>query len=306
MKKNAQTSVRHIISLILLPILMSFVLTACWDRNMSENASTDAPGSFTRYSCEEDSESKATVFVQLDINPSFILGMTADGQVISIEANNEDAENVMVNSLSHYFDDVTGGVELEYVLRDIGEAVRQCGYIEDTLNVSYSVLSGNTEGDTLENAFEQAAAYLTDDGITASFEPASDSNGDSSELQSENAESEDKTCDACNGEGTVACDLCNGTGTVTEIEEQEVEVRNDYVCPYCGGAGVLDDGMHGGETAVCGYCGGEGKTGSMSGEFREKAFDLETVEEEIVRPCSRCNGKCIMECGRCGGTGFID
>lgn len=336
MKNNSRVSFTKYLSLfVLLAILM---LAGCGKQSSSgkdSKASTYVPDTgLAEYNCETEIAIDELIYVQLDINPSFILGMTKEYKVVSIVANNDDAEDVMLNCMKDYFAEVSGGVELENVIHDLAQATKEGGYIEDTFDVSVTVLSGDVKESAFEQVFDWAATELAEnDGIEASIdnftieteiytenqnndnssgEPGNDNssgdpvNDDNSDDSIDNmSDEEDNTCDLCHGECTIVCDLCNGECEITEIEEREVRVRNNYVCPYCGGVGILDDGLHGGQKAVCGHCGGEGKTGPISGDFNELAYDTEIIEEEVIRPCPRCDGSGILPCPHCEGTGVI-
>lgn len=296
-----KTYVNFAKSLLLVILMCVLVLSGCGKQAVEE--------SFTKYSCSKKDAPEAVVYVQLDINPSFIIGLAEDGTVVSIEANNADAEDVLINYLGDaYFNSDSTGLPLDAVIQDLAVATKNGGYIDDTFEVEVIPLSGNMDEQAFDEACEMAASVLSEEeGITASFEyaptgedDAADEEGNSPTGEEEN----DNVCDLCGGSGEITCDLCNGTGTVVEIRVHEEMVRNDYVCPYCGGAGILDDGMHGGETAPCDYCGAA--TGVESGDFREKAYDKVEVEEEETLPCNRCGGSGKLKCNRCSGTGVIN
>ncbi len=129
-------------------------------------------------------------------------------------------------------------------------------------------------------------------------------------------------CTHCNGDWETgvyipaeACRECGGSGDIVWIEEREEEVRNDYVCPVCGGKGWLDDGMHGGKTAECGHC----TTNGGNRDFNDLAYDKVIVEEEMHEVCGSCNGTGIgneeryeacyycsngkVQCPTCNGSG---
>lgn len=111
------------------------------------------------------------------------------------------------------------------------------------------------------------------------------------------APSPSQVCEICNDEGFTDCHMCGGLGYEVVISNEEVLVRNSYVCPVCKGKGWINDGKHGGEVAECGFCDGGGNKGS--GEFKEKAYDRVIQPFEHHFNCNICNGTGKEPCFNC-------
>ena len=244
--------------------------------------------------------------VHLEINPSFTLSLDENNVVVAISAVNEDAEDVL-DALGDYFGKATDGVELKYVMRDIAITTANEGYALDDYSIEVSVEEGEVPDFVMEEAcWEAAAEVYRECNIEASC-VCEDMNINAA-VNENNIEyianPESHVCDWCHGNGWYICNICNGSGTTTYEQEHEERVRNDYVCPVCGGKGWVDDGMHGGETAICGNCGG-GVDGAGNGEFNQLAYDTVIVTETITDTCPSCNGAGQFPCQECGGSGWI-
>lgn len=245
--------------------------------------------------------------LMVTVNPEMLFYVDNDENILKIEPLNKDAEDVLenMNFTSGNFDDCYGDFLLNCYTG---------GYIkeEDTHEISLTVIDKGelTSVDYCEDVVDNAEEIVSEMGknydldIYATsdirvLEPARTAEQGERPSDDENR-TEDKTCDLCGGVGSFNCENCNGSGVEIVIEHVVEEVRNDYVCPICGGKGWVDDGMHGGLTAECGNC----TTSGGSGDFRDLAYDRVESDVEVEYPCHRCNGKGRETCNRCGGSGL--
>ncbi len=329
--------------------------------SMENSVKTDVEDSMTDSSDTEKADNAEIVecgkketakyLLQMDINPSFIIGCDENNTVVYLSSNNTDAYQLLrekdkqeiigfnlEDGISEIlktihearYEENTYDVEIKFVseektdtgdiLQAVRQAVKKCDFsimasVEKEALIKYSPDTGIEEWGLLSSEDSQNGG--TEEGqtkeitdITQNQEKDSGNRIDSEKNQGEQPKeqieepnNEWHTCDLCNGSGRYTCEICDGKGTVIEIEQtpREIEVRNDYVCPTCGGKGWIDDGMHGGEIAECGYC----TTNGGCGEFRERAYDIIKIFEEVENPCYRCGGSGEALCARCDGSGKI-
>lgn len=241
------------------------------------------------------------VALMVTINPEMLFYLDDDMNILKIDALNTDAVDVL-----EHMNFTTGSFSNCY--SDFLEICRRQGYIADEgkQNVKLTVVdkgeltSCDYCDDVVANAeeivVEMGKQYNLDLSSTVDdriLEPARTG------APSEGNEPDDRTCESCDGTGIMTCDACNGSGVEIIIEHVVKEVRNDYVCPICGGKGWVDDGMHGGLTAECGNC----TTNGGNGDFRDLAYDRIEEDEETESSCHRCNGAGSFICVQCDGSG---
>ncbi|MBR1440654.1 MAG: hypothetical protein IJ589_05450 [Lachnospiraceae bacterium] len=239
--------------------------------------------------------------ISLEINPSFTMGLDSENKVIELTAENMDAF-VVLDALGNYFPESTDGVELKYVMRDVALATARSDLdIQDySMNVH---VDGDVPETVVQEACREAAAEVYEDQNIEVSCRCTDMNIDFVCNQDTIDSIRDLPCTLCGGTGSCSCSHCGGTGVIITTRTHQEEVRNDYVCPVCGGKGWVDDGMHGGQTAVCGNCGGGSQPASA--DFRELAYDIVDVTEEFEDPCPACGGTGSTPCTGCNGTGIL-
>ena len=270
---------------------------------------------------QEDEVCVSTILVE--INPSFKLLINSEGKVLDVIPQNEDAEEIMDGIV---FKDGSTYRYFEDVMDDILTQADNAGYIKEKTTINITILETESNAsfneDLVESFEEKVNEYSKDNdySLISNFKEEESA----IELEVED-EVEHKICATCNGKGVIitdeatseeietACVECNGTGKNTRTLIEEEEVRNSYVCPYCGNTGVLDDGMHGGKTAECGYC----TTSGGTREWNELAYDKVQIERTIVEDCNHCNGTgketmvvdkeaTEITCPDCNGTGLVE
>lgn len=235
------------------------------------------------YEAENSDNAEIVSYVRIEINPSYTIGMTEDCKVVSIQANNEDAENVLTNYMKGYFDEADTGVEINYFIQDLIRFTTDAGYAQDECTVEMIVESGDVDRNILEQACTECADVLHDEsGIMISFH------------------SEELSIDVNSVDGGITCSRCNGTGYVTVTYTHVECVYNGTPCRICNDVGTVDDGMHGGQRAACGECMGFGAAHSVgdkddgscnfNGDYRTYAFDEVEEKEEIQEICEDCGG----------------
>lgn len=242
---------------------------------------------------ELGAKENARHFLQIDINPSVIVGYTEDDTVVYIASINADGYKL----LKKHQTDIAIGEPLDTALGSIMSAAHVDGYEAENFDVEIR-FSGEEKG-SAEDIVEltRQAVKVCDFDIKVVVEEKSEIVFDPDAGITETVE-----CELCGGKGIRVCEDCNGAGERLVLVPYEQEVRNDYVCEVCGGKGWIDDGMHGGEIGNCDSCGGmEGKM--PSGDFRAKAYDRVMVEEEELRRCEPCDGSGEVLCQQCGGEG---
>lgn len=245
----------------------------------------------------------AKYLIQIDINPSVIVGYESNQNVVYLASNNKDGYNL----LKKHDAEKIFGEPVNAAVGSIMTAAYNDGYASENFDVKINFIS--EEKADIEELMQitRAAVETCDFDIKATVENESEI-----DYSPENGISEKNTtdtsankCDICNGKGFITCSNCNGKGEAIVIVEREIEVRNDYVCEICGGSGWIDDGMHGGEKGNCDSCGGaEGKM--PSADFKALAYDIEIIEEEEMRFCEPCAGSGETECSKCHGTGELN
>lgn len=245
----------------------------------------------------------AKCLLQVDINPSVIVGYADNEEVVYVASNNADGYELL---REHDAEKILGE-PINAAIGSIMTAAHEDGYEAGNFDVSIT-FSGEEKGDP-EDMFRivRGAVETCDFDITVLAEGNEFIYSPESGISeiSKQGESGTHVCGVCNGEGILFCEVCNGEGETIVIVQREKEVRNDYVCEVCGGEGMIDDGKHGGKKGNCDSCGGaEGKM--PSADFREKAYDRVMVDEEEKRRCEQCDGSGTIACGECGGAGKLD
>ncbi len=244
--------------------------------------------------------------LMVTINPEALFYMDDDENVLKIEALNKDAEDVLsdMSFTTGNFTDCYG---------DYLEICHKQGYLKEdkkqeiklTLVDKQELAPGDLydiladEAERLVDEFCKVHSldlYVARDERASAGAPASNRPGENPPGDNH---PDNGICDLCGGVGIFACETCNGTGIEICIEHRTEEVRNDYVCPVCGGKGWVDDGMHGGLTAVCGHCTKDGG----NADFKALAYDIVEMDVEVEQPCHQCGGGGKTICNRCNGSG---
>lgn len=303
----------------LLLALLLLSMTACGTTNNNQSQEPSSSEQISIEIVEEhwiDETKNYTVAVQITINPDAILYLKGE-TVVGISYLNDDAKDI-------YFTELVIGKDYNEALCNLFKTASNAGVLKEDGKVSVEIVETKTTNEPLDFVYDtpiealetvntetgnNATAVLggktEDEWVTyrdSKNRPENDLERPSqSSNKLPNTESTDNVCTGCNGTGHVDCQVCKGTGETIRIEKKETEVRNDYVCPTCSGKGWIDDGMHGGKTAVCGHCGGGVQT--PSGDFREKAYDTVIVEEKIPEPCGNCGSTGKRTCEHCNGSG---
>lgn len=274
--------------IIVIATLMALLLCGCAAKGGGETPS-GSPKDVIAVGNIED----AKYLLQMDINPSVLIGYAEDENVVYLASNNADGYEFLERHEANLF----LGEPINAAVGALMLAAHEDGYDAEGFDVEL-VFVGEEKGD-VESLMQiaRSAAETCDFDIKVIVEGANEIT-----YSPENGFLDRAACDACGGKGIHICEECSGKGERMVTVQREKRVRNDYVCEICGGLGWIDDGMHGGEIANCDSCGGmEGKM--PSGDFQEKAYDTVMVDEEEMRFCEVCQGSGEVECEKCHGTG---
>lgn len=270
--------------LIILVALSLLLVCGCSSNQKIETSSTIKKAEIIEFGKKED----AKYFLQIDINPSVIVGYTKNEYVAYIASNNADGYAL----LEKHDANTILGEPIHAAIGSIMTAAHEDGYESENFDVAIRFVG--EEKDDYDRMIQMARHAIE----TCDFEIKITVEDNETIYSAQTGISETATCNACYGEGFVTCENCNGKGERIVIVQREKEVRNDYICEVCGGKGWLDDGLHGGKTANCDFCGGiEGKM--PSGDFSEKAYDRIMVDEKEKRKCEFCDGSGTVLCPEC-------
>ncbi len=277
---------------LIILVALSLLLVCGCSSNISDNKPTVGEAEIIEFGKKED----AKYLLQVDINPSLIVGYAKNENVVYIASNNADGYEL----LGKHDANKILGEPIHAAVGSLMTAAHEDGYETENFDVSISFIGEEKDDDEIIMQIARQAVETCDFDIKITVEEKNEI-----VYNAEIGVTETAACNVCRGEGAVTCEDCKGKGERIVIVQREKEVRNDYVCEICGGKGWIDDGMHGGEIGNCDSCGGiEGK--NPSGDFRKKAYDLVMVDEEEMRKCDTCNGSGSVVCRKCNGSGTLD
>ncbi len=267
---------------------------------------------------EYGKKDQAVYLVQMDINPSVIIGYDDDQIVVYLSSNNKDGydlltkyqseeligktfeaatNNIISNAYEEGYDkqdfDVkvvsigTKEADKKKTVEAIGNAVKNCNFevkvsVEGTKNaddkVDFSYNPENTESVALINE------------IIDKLENAEDSDSND-----ETAEKGATTCGDCHGSGVIHCNeqtclVCKGTGTQPcprcMGEKWEENESSGVACLHCGGTG----------TQECKACAGSGKWSAWD-EMCRGCDGQGVVTDNPEKKCPECGEKVTGDVG---------
>lgn len=259
---------------------------------------------------EYGKKNQAVYLVQMDINPSVIIGYDENQIVVFLSSNNKDGYDL----LKKYKCEELIGKTFERTTNNIITNAHEEGYEQQDFDVKV-VSVGEKKADTkttveaIGNAVKNCnfevkvsieVSENTEDKVDFSFNPENPESFDliteiidkleSSEDFDSNTEiNGDVTCDACNGSGVIhyeeqLCRVCDGTGTLPcprcdggMWEENE---SSGIACLHCGGAG----------TQECIACAGSGKWNAWD-EMCRGCCGLGIITDNPENECPECGEK---------------
>lgn len=239
--------------------------------------------------------------VQISINPLFLIYLDKEQKVLSVVAENEDAERVCgdIELEGNSFDQAFGKILMEsyqkgYLSNDKQVEVNVLALAEGTKTYAPDIVQHAKEivEDTAEvcnidlhtevlmssRVVDMQGDTWKDNDKVAYVEKASDGADKQQGDAQDNGTSDE--CQVCGGIGTLTCQECNGTGELIMVCE-DCKDTGYVVCSLCQGEGSCEDETLAGGTMV---------------EEGVYVFD---------EPCDLCGGDTLLEgqCRYCKGTG---
>ncbi len=237
---------------------------------------------------EYGKKNQAVYLVQMDINPSVIIGYDEDQIVVYLSSNNKDGYDL----LKKYKCEDLIGKTFEATINSIITNAHEEGYDRQDFDVKV-VSVGAKKADT-KTAVEALgnAVKNCDFEVKVSVEVSENSKDkvDSSNTDiTENVDNSGVICDACYGSGVIHCEaqvclVCNGSGKQPcprcnggMWEENE---RSQVACLHCDGTG----------TQECIACAGFGKWNAWD-EMCRGCCGLGIITDNPENKCPECGQK---------------